>query len=255
MVLAGALAAFMLAIAVGTYSFVGHPGLAMRSLERPKPTDVRALVSTLAWRMRQSPNDPRGWALLGRGYLTLDDPADAAAAFERAVTLAPSEDKPALYSAYGEALTAEAMGAVTSDAEAAFRAALAGDPKNAAARFYLGQAYAQRRDTANALTLWKGLLADTPPTAPWRNALLVRIAMLENASPPNIAAMVQRLADRLKADPNNPSGWQRLVRAYVVLGESDKARAALTAARRASAGHAEELAALDAEARALKLEK
>ncbi|MGB8364248.1 MAG: tetratricopeptide repeat protein [Rhizomicrobium sp.] len=255
--LTGALAAFMLGIAGGAYVLLGHPELALRSLAGPKDTDLKALVSRLAWRVRQSPGDARGWMLLGRGYLTLDDPNDAAAAFKRAALLVPPMERPALFSAYGEALTVAALGTVTPEAEAAFKAALAGNPSDFASRFYLGQAYAERRDTAHALQMWESLLADTPPNAPWREALLDRIAMLKGAiqGPPNIAAMVQRLADRLKAHPNDPVGWRRLVKAYVVLGEADKARGALADARKALSGDHIELAALEAEARDLNLAK
>ena len=41
-----------------------------------------------------------------------------------------------------------------------------------------------------------------------------------------IRAMVARLADKLKQDGSDLDGWQRLLRAYVVLGERDKAVAA-----------------------------
>jgi len=256
MVLIGSLAAFVLAIAAGAYVFVGHPQLAVRALEKPKATDVPALVSSLAWQMRKAPNDPRGWMLLGKGYLTLNDPADAAGAFRRAVFLAPPAAKPALLSAYGEALTM-AAGGVTDDAAAAFQDALRGDPMDYAARYYLGQAYAERRDTAHALSMWESLLADTPAGAPWREELLDRIAILKGTTraAPDIAAMVQGLADRLKAHPNDPVGWRRLVKAYVVLGDTQKAQAALADAKRALTGNRREIAALDAQARTLKLEK
>ena len=38
-----------------------------------------------------------------------------------------------------------------------------------------------------------------------------------------IRSMVERLADRLKDEPNDLKGWQRLARAYQVLGEKEKA--------------------------------
>lgn len=256
-VLAAALAAFMLGIAGGSYVLLGHPELALRTLQGPNETDLRALVSKLAWRVRQSPGDVRGWTLLGRGYLTLGDANDAAAAFKKAAILAPPEARPALLSAYGEALTVATFGTVTPEAEAAFKAALAGNPSDLASRFYLGQAYAERRDRVRALQMWESLLADTPPSAPWRDTLVDRIAMLKGAAggPPNIAAMVQGLADRLKTYPNDPVGWRRLVKAYVVLGETDKAEAALADGRKALAGDSAQRAALDDEARELKLVK
>ena len=255
--LVASLALFMIAIAAGAYMVVGHPTLARRSIEKPDTRDARALVTTLAWRMRKNPGDPQGWFVLGRGYLFLHDAQDAAAAFKRAIPLVGPAERPALLSQYGEALTLAAQGVVTPEAEAAFRAALAGDPKDVKARFYLGEAYAERRDTAHALELWRSLLADTPANTPLRSMLLDRIAILSGMAQaqPDIAAMVAGLAERLKHAPNNPDGWQRLVRSYVVLGEMDKARAALTDARRVFASDKAQLAAFDAEARALKLEK
>lgn len=38
-----------------------------------------------------------------------------------------------------------------------------------------------------------------------------------------IRSMVARLAERLEENPNDPEGWQRLIQAYEVLGETDKA--------------------------------
>ena len=46
-----------------------------------------------------------------------------------------------------------------------------------------------------------------------------------------IRGMVDRLATRLKDNGNDVEGWLRLVRAYMVLGERDKAQAALVEAR------------------------
>ena len=41
-----------------------------------------------------------------------------------------------------------------------------------------------------------------------------------------IRSMVERLADRLKDEPNDIQGWRRLARAYKVLGEAEKAKTA-----------------------------
>ena len=56
-----------------------------------------------------------------------------------------------------------------------------------------------------------------------------------------IRGMVARLADKLKEDGRDFEGWQRLLRAYVVLGERDKANAAAADARKAMAGEPDKL--------------
>jgi cytochrome c-type biogenesis protein CcmH len=48
--------------------------------------------------------------------------------------------------------------------------------------------------------------------------------------------MVDKLASELKANPHDSGGWVRLMRARMVLGESDKAAEAYRQARQAFAG-------------------
>jgi cytochrome c-type biogenesis protein CcmH len=62
--------------------------------------------------------------------------------------------------------------------------------------------------------------------------------------------MVDGLAARLQANPDDPEGWVRLVRAYGVLGEGDRQASALAAARKRYAGRADVLTALAAAASA-----
>lgn len=249
--LSAALAVVVLGLGFGVYVMLGSPFLALRSLTGPSDTDIRGLVATLSTRVRSNPSDPRGWTLLGRGYLTLNDPADAAAAFKQALLVAPAPDRGALLSAYGEALTGEAQGNVPPEAEAAFNAALKINPHDAASRFYLGQVYALRGDRTHALAMWNSLLADTPANTPLHDMLVDRIAALTSqaGAAPDIAAMVAGLAARLKAHPDDAQGWQRLIRAYWVLGDKAKAQTALGDARNAMKSNASALAALNAEAK------
>jgi cytochrome c-type biogenesis protein CcmH len=57
--------------------------------------------------------------------------------------------------------------------------------------------------------------------------------------------MVQRLADQLHAGGGDVEGWLRLVRAYAVLGDSDKAKAAAADAKRALATRPDEIKRID----------
>jgi cytochrome c-type biogenesis protein CcmH len=256
-VLGAAVALFISGIGGGLYLTLGQPQLAVRTLEGNNARDLNALIGRLGVAVREHPADPRGWTLLGRAYLTAGDPQDAAKAFARAITAAKAIGQPApiLYSAYGEALTQAAAGAVTPEAEAAFGQALAGDPKDLGARYYLGLAEAARGNAPAALRYWNGLLADLPPNSPVRTDLVDRIAALTARSgrAPDIGAMVAGLAARLNSNPADPEGWQRLIRAYVVLGDRDKAHTALDDARKAATGHGDQLAALNAEAKELGL--
>lgn len=254
--LAGATSAFILAIGLGAYLTLGSPLLAIRTLpEHPGSDDTRALIAMLAHRVRDVPNDPKAWMWLGRGYMTLGDPAEAAAAFKRGIAVARPEQKSDFYSAYGEALTVSSSGIVTPEAQEAFELALKSDPKDVASRYFLGLAHAMRNDNAPALALWQSLLADTPADSALHGELVDRIAALsaKSGNAPDIAAMVASLAARLHEHPDDADGWQRLVRAYAVLGDKPKARAAYADGQKALAKNAAALAALDAEARDFKL--
>ncbi|HEY0106339.1 MAG TPA: hypothetical protein VGB91_09665 [Rhizomicrobium sp.] len=256
-VLAAAAALFIAGLGGGLYLYLGQPALAVRTLEGQKDRSLNALIGRLALAVRGRPSDPRAWALLGRAYMTARDPGQAANAFARAITAAAAHGKQysVLYSAYGEALADAASGAVTPEAQGAFDRAIALDPKDMAARYFLGLSAAAHGNAPAALAYWNGLLAETPSNSALHADLVDRIAALtaRGGGAPDIAAMVAGLAARLKADPGDPKGWQRLIRAYAVLGDKAKATAALAEARKAAGGDGDARAALDAEQKTLGL--
>jgi len=237
---------------------LGQPYLAWRSAQGVETRDVNGLIALLVKRVRQAPGDLQAWIYLGRGYMGANDPGDAAKAYARAVSLANRAGHPnaGLDSLYGEALVASANGQVSDEAAAAFRAALKLDPKEPASRFFLGDALAAHGDKAAALALWTGLLAEAPANSPLHQALVDRIAMIsaQSGAAPDPKAMVAALAARLKENPNDAGGWQRLIRADMVLGERAQAQDALATARKTFAGHHDVLDALNQEAGQLKLQ-
>ena len=256
-VLAGAIALFLLGVGGGTYWMLGQPYLAWRSAQGVETRDVNGLIALLVKRVHAVPNDLQAWVYLGRGYMGAGDAGDAAKAYARAVTLANNSGHPdsGLDTLYGEALVAQANGEVSDEAVAAFRAALKLNPREQAARFFLGQALATHGDKAGALELWNGLLAEAPANSPLHQTLVDRIALLtaQAGGAPDPKAMVAGLAARLKDNPNDAAGWQRLIRAYGVLNERAAAQEALATARKTFAGQRDALAALEAEAEDLKL--
>jgi cytochrome c-type biogenesis protein CcmH len=166
---------------------------------------------------------------------------------------------------------------VTAEAKAAFDRALALDGSHVETRYFLGLAAEQEGDRIRAAAIWQALLADAPAGAAWAEFVrraLDRIGGSADGRPAGLSeeqiaasaelhadersvairGMVARLAERLNRDGSDVEGWLRLVRSYVVLGEPDKARAAMTDARRALAGEPAKLQRLDDFARGLGLE-
>ncbi|HEY6024665.1 MAG TPA: hypothetical protein VIV34_10880 [Pseudolabrys sp.] len=168
----------------------------------------------------------------------------------------------------GEALTAEANGIVTADAQTAFTRAVALDGTTVSARYYLGIAAEQDGKREQAAEIWRKLIADAPAGAHWAadvRSALARVegkaaAPLPGPTPAQMAAaakqssgeqtamirgMVDGLAARLKKDGSDLDGWVRLVRSYKVLGELDKAQSAISDAQTALAGNPDKRQQLD----------
>src|SRR6266478_2592147 len=146
-----------MALGLGVYAALGQPGIALSSLSGPSRTDYPALITMLARRMPDRPGDIEGWTLLGRGYLSLGNAAQAEKALSRAVAVAKETQgfaPPQLLSSYGEAM-AEADGQVTKEAEAVFSQALEEDPKDLMSRYYMGLALSNRGQKDAALQLWE----------------------------------------------------------------------------------------------------
>ena len=85
-------------------------------------------------------------------------------------------------SALGEALTQQADGVVTPDAQAALRRALEKAPDDPRAMFYLGLAEAQGGDSKAALARWQALEQKSPADAPWRPTLRAEIERVARAA-------------------------------------------------------------------------
>ena len=69
-----------------------------------------------------------------------------------------------------------------------------------------------------------------------------------------VRGMVARLAERLKQDGSDVDGWLRLLRAYMVLGDREQARASAGDARRALEGNTDGLRRLEEAIKGLGLE-
>jgi cytochrome c-type biogenesis protein CcmH len=138
---------------------------------------VGSMIAELEAKMRQSPNDPEGWRMLGWSYMQTGRFADAATAYGKAAALDPGNAD--YRSAQGEALVKAADGHVTPDAQAAFAQTVKLDPTDPRARYFLAAAKDQTGDHAGAMNDWIALLKSAPPGAPWAaevRGFVVRIA-------------------------------------------------------------------------------
>jgi cytochrome c-type biogenesis protein CcmH len=259
-------------IAFPLYALLGQPRmpdqpLAGRNVAPQTNGEIEAAVAAVEARLIAKPDDGKGWAVIAPVYMRLERYADAAHAYAEALRLV-GED-PLRRAAYGEALVAAARGVVTDEARQAFDRALAEEPGQPQGRFYLALGAEQDGKKAEAIRAYESLLAESPPDAPWRTVVNARLAALKGeagpveagsaaaaipeAQRPMIKGMVNRLAARLASNGGSVDEWSRLIRAYAVLHEAEKAKAALADARKALAPDPNAVASLDALAHDLGL--
>jgi cytochrome c-type biogenesis protein CcmH len=184
----------------------------------PADHDVNAMVERLANRLKKDGSDAQGWVQLVRSYRALGQ-------FDKAQT-----------------------------AVADARRALAGDADGL-------RQFAEGSEAGAPAASATPMAPAAPPMVPAAGApgpSASDIAAAEQMKPDEqnqmIRNMVARLADKLKQDGSDVAGWERLLRAYMVLGDHDKAQAAAADARRALAGDPDKLRRLDAAIKDLKVE-
>jgi cytochrome c-type biogenesis protein CcmH len=264
-------------LALGLYGRYGRPDLPdqpilARSDDPIRTGDLASAVAKIEAHLASHPDDGQGFKVIAPAYLRLGRPEDAVDAYRSALRLLG--ENPQMRADYGEALVAAAGGLVTADARTAFEKALATEADLVKARYYLGLAAEQDGDAAHALDVYRGLVAAAPPDAPWVGGVRARIEALSGAAPASgpaapgagaiaalppeqrqaaIRGMVEGLAQRLAQNGDDVAGWLRLIRAWTVLQEPDKAIAALKDARKALGANATALGQLDALAGELKI--
>ncbi len=153
------LAVAILALGVATaalYALVGTPR-ALQAQNREAPRTLEDGVKQLQAALAKDPNRADGWALLGRSQMSLGHNAEAAAAFARAVRLAP-EQAPLLIEAAEARAMANPQRQFDDQALAWLQHALQLAPGSERGAWFLGIAQRQRGQDAAAAATWEALL-------------------------------------------------------------------------------------------------
>lgn len=286
------IAALLPLAALVTYIQTGAPGIpaqpiAARRTAPPVNADLAKLIDAVEARLKVNPEDGRGWDVIAPVYLRLARYPEAADAYARAGRLLG--DSARRLGGLAEARMLADGGRIGPEARAALTRLLELEPGHLQARFWLAFAKEQDGDLAAAATDYARLLDEAPKEVSWRPMLEERlqavrseaegakgaamppaaagpaapgpsasdIAAAERMSPADrqamIDGMVSGLAARLEKDGRDLPGWERLIRAYTVLGRKDDAVAALGRARKSLADEPQALAALADLAKSLGL--
>lgn len=273
------------AISLPLYLRLGHSEmpdmpLTARLESAPGRDDLAVAVARIEEHLRQHPEDGRGYEVVAPYFLRTGRGEDAIRAYSEALRLLGAT--PERHAALGEARVVIAKGMVTAEAKKDFEAAAALDPKAPMAQYYLAVAAAQGGEKDKAIEIFSRMIADAPTGAAYIKAVEAQLAGLRGETPsagaPSpvaqgpaseqgkaiaampadqreamIRSMVARLASRLEARGDDVEGWLKLIRAYSVLAETEKAKEAVTNARKALADKQPDAARIEALAKELNI--
>ncbi len=186
------------------------------------------------------------------------------------------------YATLAHHLVLAANGFVSPEAEAALRMALQLDPGHSQARYYTGLMLAQGGRPDLTFGIWRALLEQVPPDAPWIQPIMDQIRDVAQAAgirnvpsaiqaPPlpgptvedietasemdasdrqdMILGMVKGLAERIDSEgSDSPAEWARLIRSLGVVGDMTRASEFWAKAQERFAGDIEALALIRAAA-------
>lgn len=219
--------------------------------------DYRALVAQLRETAENRPDDLKGQQLLAQHEARLGRFAAAQQAQTKVIELLDDATQAADFTDLAELMIIAAGGYVSPEAERALAAAIRLDAKDPRARYYSGLDLAQNGQAKIAYRLWSDLLEEGPEDAPWIGPIRAQIedvARMAGIAPPTtlpgpdagqiedaqdlsdadrqefIQSMVNRLSERLANEGGSAEEWARLIAAYGVLGETERASQVFTEA-------------------------
>jgi len=237
---------------------------AMPPAPKPQPSpEFATLMDKLRAAVAARPDDAKGLELLARNETVLGNYEAALTAQAKLIEVlgkAASSDQLLMMA---HILIAEAGGYVSPEAEAWIVQVLEQDPKHPMARYLSGLMFAQVGRPDQAFALWQPLLTEGPTDAPWQVAIRadiqdvadqagIKFSLPETKGPSMadiqaagemtaedrqamIEGMVGQLEGRLLSEGGPVEDWVKLMGALGVLGQPDRAKAALAAAEKALA--------------------
>lgn len=230
---AGGVAACLIAVSIGGYLYLGNPeamqtgatGTGADKGHQVTPQQIQAMVARLADRLQSNPNDAEGWVMLARSYNALGRFPEAAAAFGRAASLIP--DNSQLLADYADTLAMAQGRRLAGEPEKIIQRALALDPKNMKAWALSGSAAFERKDFRKAAADWRKILELVPPESDVAARIRTSIAEAEaNAGGGSVATTALPAAPAATAQAKTASAGKVSVGGTVSLDAALRSKVA-----------------------------
>jgi len=152
-------------LSLAAYGILGNPRALdpAQAVAQPQmtPEQINEMVSRLAARMQENPDDLQGWLMLARSYKTMGRYAEAGEAYGKAEKLV-NED-PDLLASYAETLAMAGGKGLKGKPRQLVERALKLNPKHAHSLFLAGAAAMEAGDNKQGIAYWEALLPQVDP--------------------------------------------------------------------------------------------
>lgn len=158
-----ALALLIPAASAGLYSLLGAPDamLTVQQQDARAAASMEKMVSQLARRLEEKPDNPEGWAMLARSYASMGRFEDGEKAFAR---IGPAlEQNPELLAAFAEFLVHKADGDFSGRPRELIAKVLKLAPENMMGLYLAGADSMQNQRWADVIRFWEPLLKKLEP--------------------------------------------------------------------------------------------
>ncbi len=178
------------ALASGLYWHTGSPQAATQTAQQSPPAAAQQaqangsmpsldeMVGKLAQRLKDNPDDAKGWEMLGRSYVVMERYQEAVPAFAKSIALNETPDAE-LLSSYAETIAMSHEGRLQGQPDEILAQAIKLDDKHPKTLWLLGLSAVQTGDFATAIDYWETLKAQLPPGSESAQSIAEHIAELK----------------------------------------------------------------------------
>jgi cytochrome c-type biogenesis protein CcmH len=173
----------------------------------PHTTDnaqIAEMVEKLAQRLRKTPGDAEGWAMLARSYTVLGKRPEALQAYAKAMEL--RKDDPNLLADYADVMAMDSGGKLSNASMKLVERALQIDPRNLKALALAGTYAFDRKDYAKAKRNWEQVVQFGPTDNPMVQQAQLGLAELKSTTSDNASASSLPQQDTKTAGSPSVSG-------------------------------------------------
>lgn len=168
-------------LAIALYLVLGAPDALDPAATTPAESghsvtseQIEQMVAKLAQRLESSPEDPQGWAMLGRSYSAMGRFKEAAEAYQQAVKRVPADAQ--LLADYADAMGMAQGRSLKGEPSRLIARALAVDPDHVKSLALAGTAAFEVRDYQAAVRHWERLMQKIPPDSEFAQSIASGLA-------------------------------------------------------------------------------